>query len=347
MNRRNGKLVRFFGAAVMLGAAATANAAPVITTNFNFDPDGAGPLGTLNDVAAFDWGPDSALSDGGGTAINNFVANSLDGGQRPTTFNLYTHGVLSILRNASNQDVTPGSLNGPGPNAFEITFVAGFQENVVSATGTPGMPGNQATFGSTGATGEGIPNFFEVYFDTALDADPLAGTGYNNGTRIIAGTVNPAIATTLFSLIGGGAGTPLDGFGGDNYPALDSVTGFGATQLDATITFQDNNFVVGGDVLLMSIFNTFNNLNFIQVDPSAAFVKAPLGAAPVTDGAGEGITSLGAVNGNGVGPDVQFQTDGTNSFIVLKAEVPEPMTAVMGIVALGGLMMSTRRRRLA
>jgi len=346
MKTRKSRFLSLIGSAIVAGSIVNGANAQVITTNFDFDPDGAGPIATIPNVATFDWGPDSALSDGGNAAIENFFGGGPAAGN---LFNLYTHGVLSIIRNQTNMDVTPNSLNGPPPNEFEITFVAGFQEQVVAASGLHGVPGNQATFRSTGAIGPGIPNFFEIYYDATPDAMPLAGTGYNDGTRIIAGTINADIASTLFTIIGDDADTPLDGFGADDYPAHDSITGFGATQLEATITFQDNNFIVNGDLLLMSIVNTFNNLNFTQVDPSAAFVKAAGGAAPVPDGAGVlPALSLGAVNAGlpGLsGPDVQFQTDATNSFTVLQQEVPEPATAAMALLGLGGLMMGSRRRR--
>lgn len=353
------KLLMMFA---VVGVTLLSSSAFGLVDNFTFDPDGVpGGLAPIPQTKTFDWAVDNALAVGSSTAINNFVLNAGDGGTRPTTFNLYYQARLSGLFNVSGGNVTPAGTG----TVREYTIVAGFQENVIAVFGPPGTPGNTAQFASTGvahgsgpvdAAGNLAANYAELYYDTPANAVPLTGAGYNDGTRILRATVDSSggAPTTVFTLIGGGAGTPLDANGSDNYPLIDSVLGTGATSLTATVIpgSEDPNFFLERPVMF-SLFNTTNTLNFTQVDPAAAFAESPLGVAPVTAGAGLGVISLGVVNGGGSppfgtlgGPDVQFQADGNQTFLV-EPQIPEPLTAGLGMMGLASLALAVLRRRVA
>jgi len=293
-------------------------------TSFAFDPDGPGPLATIPDVAILDWGPDSTLSVGIKQAADNFVANgNSSNGPLPTTYTTYVHSRLSVIRNQSSTDVTPSEIQA---GIFEYTMVAGYQQQITSVTGAYGTLGSSIQSAHTGSSGAGVPNFFEIYFDASPNSDPMTGTGYNDGVLIMSGDVNSGAGST-HRITGpspfGPNFLPLDGFGDDNYDDIDSVRALGSSQTTITVTQQDDNFVID-KVLVMSIVNAAIVLNFTQVDPSEAFVFAAGGSTagqignlngPVTAGAGIGIASLGTVNGVN-GPDIQFQNDSTQSFVV-------------------------------
>jgi hypothetical protein len=140
----------------------------------------------------------------------------------------------------------------------------------------------------------------------------------------------------------------------DDYPEIDTVQGNGSTSLGATINFFDplffTSFPLGPSSIRITMFNTSQVLPFGEEDPSAAFVKAGGGAAPVTDGAGAGggtgIPSIGPINGLS-GPDIQFQQDANQSFDTVAT--PEPASLAIWSLALASVFGSRciRRRKLS
>lgn len=323
---RSGQGVPFCALSLLLLAQ------PLLADAFTFDPDGPGPLSPLV-VASFDWSVDNALAADGNQAVANFIANGYQSGPN-TLFNLYYHARLA-------QFIDPNSLQHNVPAGIEFTLVAGFQEDVVAVFG------NAALFRATGAPQSGqpgslgkppyVPNFVEIYYDDTPDAVPLTGQGYNDGTLILSAVVLPdPFASTVFLTIDGGPNTRLDAYGPDNYPHIKSVTGIGSSQLTLAITYAHPAFFLV-DSLVSSIFNTTNSLNFTEINPSANWVYAPGGAAALPGGAGvPGLPNpeLGQVNGappNQLGgPSIQFQVDGSQSFII-----PEPLTlTVLSLLSL-------------
>ena len=309
-------------------------AASVQADPFTFDPDGGGGAATAQSTNTFDYQPGNALAVGGQTSVASFISTGTG-----TTFSTLFQARLGSILSPTNADITPASLN----NTFEITIVSRFQETTNFATTAAG---GIASFTLV----PGGVNFIEVYFDPTPDANSLAGTGFNDGTLIMSGTVTAANSNFQVT-----STTPqnLDAFGGtDNYPAIDSVTGNGSTQLQGSVNFVDPAFFTQGlAAFALTLFNTSQVLPFNEVDPSAMFVFASGGAAPVTAGAGTGVGSLGTVNGcflgttcggGSGGPDVQFQTDANQTFR-LQQKIPEPSSLLLFGSGLIGLATLIRR----
>ena len=157
-----------------------------------------------------------------------------------------------------------------------------------------------------------IPNsFFELYYNPAVVADNLAGTGFNVGTLILAGTPAPSVTNSgSFAVAVDATGNPViqpfDGFSTDNYPGIQSITGVGSAQVSADVSSFDPAFFITPVIQLS--FNTSTVIPFLTTDPSALFVGSPGGAAPNV------IPNIGTINGLN-GTDFQLQSDANNSFI--------------------------------
>lgn len=333
-------LAAALAAGVMAGTAA---AAPLA-----FDPDGPGLDPVVNNVTGLDWAPGNALSIGGNTAVFNFLS-----GAGPTEFDTVYHASLASLQTTTGP-FTPAGLN----TAYEITVVAGFREDVVAASFVPGPGLGTATF--VGVPG---PSWVEIYYDTAVNANDLAGTGFSDGALILKASVDDPSTLSGFTSRQGTI-TALDTTSnGDQYPGQLSIEGTGSTTLDATVTAADPAWFKN---LLAAItldlgFNGDLKLPYDTVDPSAAFVLSAHptgtlgtpGTAPTTAGAGAPLhptLGIGSPNGGLVfpappaGPSVQFQADG-NSPVDGQALIPEPVTSTLGLMGLAALGLTLRRRR--
>lgn len=328
-----------FGAlAVALSFGSSARAGTVLS----FDPDGLGAEATITDFLGFDWLPGNALADRGNQAVANFIAGAGD-----TTFELYYHAkIFNVPPFAGGSLLTEAGPRNAPLNS-EYTIVTAFREEVVDVTSAGGT--TTAKFDLVA----GAPNFLEVWYDSTPDADDLSGLGFNDGIRILGASVTDILASTFTANLNAPI-TDLDDFGTDNYPLIDTIQGSGSTQLQATVDFADpaffKNLPPGLNVLfkLFTDFDTTQTLPFDSVNPSARFYKAPLGVAPVIDGAGAGVASLGTVNGSltgSGGPDVQFEADANQSFNL--QAVPEPASLAIWAVAAGLLGPFARRRRIA
>ncbi len=313
-----------------------------------FDQTGGGSTATT-DFLGFDWAPGNALADGGNQAVANFLAG---GSGAATQFSLYYQARLSVLQ-FDSADTAPIA-------GREFTIVAGFREQVLAVNNVAGIV--TATFGLVAAA----PNFLEIYEGVANSND-LLGTGFNDGTRILAANI-VGIDNSDFSANTNAPTDKLDKRSTDNYPGLRTIIGNGKTGLSGKVTSFNTGYFTGLSLLGLNVvfelnanFPTNLTVPFESVNPSSRFVKAGGGAAPVVDGAGSSTwsganipftgtvianSSIGLINGaftgQGGGPDVQFQADASTTFDILT--VPEPTSvAVWGIGAALALVVGRRR----
>jgi len=271
-------------------------------------------------IAGIDIGPGNAL------AVNSLqlVVDK--------TFQLDFQASVSGFTNVAGLSTTPTGLG----TSYQITAVASFTEVVQSVSG------GTATFAL--APTQGSASFFELYYNNAVVANNLAGTGFNTGTLILAGKPATELGSVgVFTLsTSGGAPTvqPFDQFGTDHYPTVQSVVGSGSALVPADVTFADPKFFLS-PVNNLS-FNSSLVTAFKSTDPSGRFVGTANG------GAADVVPNLGGANGL-AGPDFQFQADANFSFNV---SIPEPASFIqlgLGVLtALGfatGMKVAGRRRR--
>ena len=276
------------GALALMAASAHASVVSI-------DADGTAAANGFVAVGSLDWAANGVLvtPTTGANAAQPAVGDILQS---------YAQAALSGFLDANGDGMGTTGLN----SAFEWTFVAGFQEKVISRS----VGIDPITLLPTGIdslrleTVSGGDNFFKIYYG-ANDANSLAGTGYANGTLIMSGSILPydgARGATTFSTKGG-----TDVFdkspNGNDYPGIRSVIGEGSATIDAKVTFVNNDFFAGiqtGDVLAL-LLDTQANDPFVQANPSALFTK---GDGSTTVGAS--LASLGATNGV-TGPNVKLQ----------------------------------------
>lgn len=320
-------------AVVLLAGLSQAKATPI-----TFNPLGNGVgAGAINGVTGFTYTPGNVLGRDGTTAIVNFAT-----GMGSTNFTGFGQANLA-LTTGNVQSILGGNL----------TTVVGVSETVLSLTGSPGG-GSTATFGLNAA---GTVNYVEIFANAALGSD-LAGTGFNAGTRVFAGTIT-ALNTLAPFQTGVSPVQDLDQNGADNYPNVDTLPGGGQIRILGNVTFFDPNYFVppAGETLDTFAFDAQLTSPFLNVDPSARFLTGTtttaVGGVPQFAGAG---TSLGAINlaapPNG-GPDTQFQAVGNISLTTRQLPppppdnfIPEPVSmASFGVLCLGSGLMGAIRRR--
>jgi hypothetical protein len=289
--------------------------APVVASasQITFDTNGAVAGGAIQ-ITAFDPLPGNAIALG---ANANSAPNDVFG-----------------LRYQANLGTT--TLNGApnylsGSNGVFYTFVAGFNERVISNSGGAN-PFLQFGFSPGGN------NFFYIYANTALASD-LTGLGFTTGsfndgshplgTPILRGQVTGTSFTSSFNVLAA-APVPLDNSGVNNYPGVNSITGSGASSITVQITSFDANFfpnLVAGSSFLLT--NTSQVDPYSQTDPSNAFSSNGF-----ANGDQPGVPSVGGTNG--FGTNTMFQADANIAINV----VPEPMSLLLlgaGVLGLAGL----------
>lgn len=309
----------------------------------------ADTTGTISGINAFDWTPDNSLADGAGPLSTDF--------NNQTSFELYSQAALGNYLDAGNN-----VINGTGLNVdYELTFQMGFSELGYQYTN----PSSTLVTGefSLDTTPGGV-NFFNVYYDTAMNADTLTGTGFGDGDLVLSGAVINQGATTFnIALFGGSpAFTDLDRNGANDYPGVGTVIGGGSSQLGigADAQNQDRNFFLSNisSLVVDMFFNTSNVTPFNQADPAAQVVGInPVYGAGATvpyvtnggQGAPNSTKTFSAINGfqpngqcfGGASEcDFQFQSDSNLSFIAT------PTPGVVAVMGLGLIGMSFARRRM-
>jgi PEP-CTERM motif len=280
--------------AVLLGSSARAG-------SIQFAP--AGPSGSTYTIGGIDPGPGSALAVG---ALPLTVG---------ATFQLDYQASIPALIGTNGLDFTPPGLG----STYQLTVVGSFTEVVASSSGT------EATFAL--APTQSPNSFFELYYNPTVVANNLAGTGFNVGTLVLAGTPAPTLASvSVFSLSSPGGTLPSFDQFSNHYPGITSVGGSGSSLLSANITYENPAFV--GTRISSIQFNSSLVTPFDEVSPSALFVGGPGTSAPSV------TANIGTINGVS-GPDFQFQADANLSFTAAGA-IPEPSSVILASLGLLG-----------
>lgn len=284
----------------MLGLAAT-----------SVQADTVGVSGVTGSVAALDWNPGNALAKGGIPLVTG------------TPFTLYYQASLGNFLGTNGLPILANSgLN----SSYEVTLIGAFGEKPTVF----GLGGTSSTFALDPLT----PNFFKMYV-SAVNSNNLAGTGFNDGSLVMAGHVTSAFGSFSVNTTDPlGPVSPLDQFGTNDWAGTSSVSGAGGTSAKVQVDAYNQDLAFfstpPSTFLVDMLFNTSNILPFIQVDPSRLFTNAAGAAFAPTVGAINGIT----------GPDMLFQADANSSPVV----TPEPSTMALLGAGLFGLSVFARRR---
>lgn len=306
--------------AVALAFASSAQAGSAL----QIDPNGATGGTTAITVGSLDWNVGSAL-------LQNVSTSEVQ---------IYNHAGLSGFNDPANTPIAGTGLN----SAFEWTYSLG------TLTSNLSLPGFGIFNFPTIAGGD---NFFRIYYDPAKNAADLAGTGFNDGTLILEGTIQPDGVNNFLSnafstpspLDDGGPGNPLDAHGVNQTPLISSINGNGGSNIIIGVTFFDPNFFLTPPTVIEIDFTSNNHLNFNNTDPSLLFFKGDGSSTP-----GATVASVGTCNGcpGETAPNVIVQVDGSSSFTSVKTPLPGSLALIgsgLGLLLLagGGVL----RRRLA
>lgn len=300
MKKRLLLLTGLIAALGVAGWTSTVNADP-----FVFDPDGPSGPNAPQVIGGLDWQPGNSLA-----------VSALPLAPGSTFQLLYQARLGSLLDTNGNAISTPGLNGTPGAPAFQITVVASFTEVVTSVSGSP----TSATFSL--APVQSPNSFLEIWFNNAVVANNLAGTGFNTGTKILSGMPSAMLSNGGNFTIFQSTGTlpPFDSFGANDYPGITSVVGAGGALINSFITSQDSGFFVTPLTVGSTSFNTSQKTPFDSTDPSMKFSDMANGVTP------SNVTpNIGTINGAN-GKDFQFQADGNESF---SPTIPEPASVVL------------------
>lgn len=350
-------------AALVLAYGGHASAANLI----QFDPDGAGGSDPTLSVKAFDWAPGAVLSVptgyratgtfGPGGVVTGYQAVSGQTASNPQVGDIltnYLQGTMIGLLNSNNQQITGTGLG----SAYELTFVLGYQEYVDTVSGNVGLGSASFKALNPNFLGPDNVNFFEVYYDSPINSNQLAGRNFNDGTLILSGNITgytSAGGTGFTSFTATGFNNPvdhLDSSGQNNFSGITTVSGTGNAKLQVKTTYQNASFFPDTiNTISSMVFNTVLSLAFDSTDPSSCFWDGsayisgagPYNNAPVGTPAGCSTNTLGTINAfNGV--NLEVQSDANQTF----TSVPE-IDALTGTGALtllaGGLALASERNR--
>jgi hypothetical protein len=275
----------------------------LLASDILFNPTGSASTPVVS-IETLDFAAGSALAK---NAVPTVVGS---------TFQLYFQAtVVGALDSSGN------SVNLPGLNtSYQLTAVSSFTEVVTDVN----LAGASVTFAL--APTQAADSFFELYYNPSVVANNLAGTGFNQGSRILFGRPSASLPNSsnfALSLVQPSPLPPLDSFDPDNYPGISSVDGLGSSLLGANVVSLDASFFVS-PVLQLS-FNTNTSTPFDRTNPSGLFVGNSGGAAPTI------VPNVGPVNGI-VGPDIEFQAD-SNSTFTLASPAIAAVKATDGVVA--------------
>jgi hypothetical protein len=309
--------------------------------------------GSIGNVGGFDWAPGSALG------VNSLPLPVL-ATDTPSTknFTVYSQASLSSYLNTGNGTISDANLN----TNYEVTYVLGFGETGTLTSNIPTGPfaGAQAQFVFDPT---GLVNYFQVFYDTSVNANALTGTGYNDGQLILAGTVvndngsNVTGGNFNISFIAPGL-LDQNGAADPSWAGQLSYTGSGSNTaiIDLNAQNQDYAFFSGLDITsltALTILDSNAKTPFTTVDPAHHVGGTLAGKNPLANfnplleniaNPNGDASCTGAIDGTpGTTQkdcDFLFQNDGAQK---LSTAVPEAGT--LGLMGLGLLGMGLARRK--
>jgi hypothetical protein len=252
----------------------------------------------VSNVMGFDWS-----SSGSGLVVGEPKGAPLT--QNQTIQFLYQASLVGLT------DPLGAAINFPGLKTsttagFEYTVVAQVPELAFSVTTIGGLTQAFLTTLSGGT--------FALYNQAVGDANVSAGTGFNNGTLVATGTINPGQLTTFTGIA---PATPANPYG----------TGLGSTILEGLVTFANPAFL--DPALTIVDFRFEGQLNAPPLDSEVR------STGHFFDGNdGFAVTPVAGLE--------QLKVDGSSKFSL--AETPEPSTILLLGVGLLGVAGFSRKR---
>jgi len=284
------------------------------------------------DTGSWDWNVGNALA-----------VDSVPLPQNPSTsdFTIYYQADLQGFNDANGSGITGTGLG----TAYEITIQAGFGE-----TGSRIDLPNGTSIATFNLDTTSNVNFINMYYDTNVNADSLAGTGFDDGSLLMSGYIDSSTGSYSVTFDTNGDGvldyTLLDNFGSNDYPDIYTLSGVGATTVGAIIDVANVDSTLidtsGMDLnwVLDLFFNSSNITPFSQQDPAAQVYGITPTFGTYVDANGNPITVNGFYGTDGTPVDFLFQSDGNSSVAI----VPEPATIMLLGFGLAGLGFYNRRR---
>lgn len=215
----------------LAGTAATAQAASITTYDGIFQ-------GTYGPFGGFDWASNGLAVSSGFTLTA--------AGQSVSTDLTFWASAATVVQPDQSPLINPsfGILNGD----YEYTIAAQLTETAQCTADNGFGLCTQANFILNSGT-------WNIYYDSAVNANRLAGTGFTDGTHILGGTFNPGFAGTFTATATGGTGS---------------------NTLSGLVTFQDLAYV--SPALLNTIAGTELKFGSDRTDGGGAITATPFGA---------------------------------------------------------------------